>query len=207
MTPFVQLTAIAAPLPLANVDTDKILPARFLKTITRRGLGSALFAVHREDPAFILNRSPWDKAQILLARDNFGCGSSREHAPWALLDFGIRCVIAPSFADIFINNCYKNGILPIVLTHDDVESLLSHVANPATACLSVDLPTQTVVAWKGKTYRFDVNEKHKQDMLLGLDEIARSLELEVAVQKYEAANRQPWLAGAGSLLFEHTRNL
>src|SRR5258707_4917 len=144
MTPFNKLDAIAAPLALSNIDTDKIIAARYLKTISRNGLGEGLFSSLREDPPFILNREPWSRSEILIALQNFGCGSSREHAPWALLDFGIRCVIAASIADIFYNNCFKNGILPIVLELDVVERLLTVAADAETSRMVVDLRTRTI---------------------------------------------------------------
>src|SRR4051795_12559260 len=150
MPPFTKLTAIAAPLPMTNVDTDKIIPAKWLKTIQRTGLGGALFESMRyladgsEHPEFILNREPWPDAQILIAGNTFGCGSSREHAPWALLDFGIRCVIAASFADIFYNNCFKNGILPIVLPQAEVDKLMGDAEKGANARLTVDLARQEI---------------------------------------------------------------
>lgn len=178
---FDTLTAVAAPLPLANVDTDKILAGRFLKTITREGLGAKLFSTLRyaedgsEQPEFILNRSPWRRANILIALDNFGCGSSREHAPWALRDFGIRCVIAPTFADIFYNNCFKNGILPIVLTADEVRRLLILAGDPASATMTVDLIDQRVRLVDGSEISFDLAPDRKQALLEGIDEIATSL--------------------------------
>ncbi|MGH6886993.1 MAG: 3-isopropylmalate dehydratase small subunit, partial [Geminicoccales bacterium] len=150
MQPFVTLTGIAAPLPMVNVDTDKIIPARWLKTIKRTGLGVNLFETLRYDddgkerPDFVLNREPWRRAEILIAGENFGCGSSREHAPWALLDFGIRCVIAPSFADIFNNNCFKNGILPVVLPQEQVDVLLREAADARDPTFTVDLEKQEI---------------------------------------------------------------
>jgi len=195
MKPFNHLTAIAAPLALENVDTDKILPARFLKTISREGLGRFLFATLREDADFVLNRAPWDRAGVLVALDNFGCGSSREHAPWALLDFGIRCVIVPSIADIFYSNCFKNGILPIVLPATDVRTLLALAADPATAEISVDLPNQAITASSRGPIAFDIDAKRKHDLLNGVDEIARTLTLGDSI---DALGRrriaaQPWL--------------
>ena len=172
MEPFTKLTAIAAPLPMMNVDTDKIIPAKWLKTIQRTGLGGALFEALRyledgsEHPEFVLNREPWRNAQILIAGDNFGCGSSREHAPWALLDFGIRCVIAPSFADIFYNNCFKNGILPIVLGKDEVD-LLIHEAETATdPTFTVDLETHEIHRPMGnEPIKFDLDPAHRHKLL------------------------------------------
>ncbi|KAF1697278.1 3-isopropylmalate dehydratase small subunit [Pseudoxanthomonas jiangsuensis] len=187
MMPFTRLDAVAAPLPLVNVDTDKILPAPFLKTISRTGLGKGLFHSLRSEPDFILNHAPWDQAGILVALDNFGCGSSREHAPWALLDFGIRCVIAPSIADIFYNNCCKNGILPIVLPHTDIDRLMALATDPATATLSVDLAQQTVRATTGLALPFVIDAQRKQDLLQGVDDIARSLTREADIAAYEHA--------------------
>jgi 3-isopropylmalate/(R)-2-methylmalate dehydratase small subunit len=195
MTPFVQLISVAAPLPRANVDTDKIIAARFLKTIRREGLGTALFSALREDPQFVLNRAPWSRAGILIALDNFGCGSSREHAPWALLDFGIRCIIAPGFADIFYNNCFKNGILPIVLSPSVVNELLLLVSEPETACLTIDLKPQTVATQGGKIFTFDIDPRRKHDLLLGIDEIARSLGYSARISDFESKRLEqfPWL--------------
>lgn len=190
MKPFENLEAVAAPLPIVNVDTDKILPGRFLKTISRHGLGAALFASLRQDPQFILNREPWNRAEILVALDNFGCGSSREHAPWALADYGIRCIIAPSIADIFYNNCLKNGILPIILDRQDVDVLLFLVADCTTAILKVDLEAQTVAAADGSVVTFEIDAQRKNDLLAGLDEIGRSMECEAKIAAFEAARRK-----------------
>ena len=194
MTPFTRLDAVAAPLPLANVDTDAILPAAFLKTVSREGLGQGLFATLRRDPSFVLNRAPWDQAGILVALDNFGCGSSREHAPWALLDWGIRCVIAPNIADIFHNNCCKNGILPVVLPAADVRRLLATTADPATARLVVDLPAQTIATREGDGFAFDFDPGRKRDLIEGVDEIGRSLAEEASIRWFETerAASQPW---------------
>ena len=170
MQPFTKLTGVAAPLPMANVDTDKIIPAKWLKTIKRTGLGVALFESMRyreegnEHPEFILNREPWRHAQILIAGENFGCGSSREHAPWALLDFGIRCVIAPSFADIFYNNCFKNGILPIVLRKDQVDLLMKEAENAPTPTFTVDLESCEIRRPQGNEpipFNLDPGNRHK----------------------------------------------
>jgi 3-isopropylmalate dehydratase, small subunit len=187
MKPFDNLTAIAAPLPLENVDTDKILAGRFLKTISREGLGKVLFHVMREDPDFVLNRAPWDRAGILIALDNFGCGSSREHAPWALLDFGFRCIIAPSFADIFYNNCFKNGILPIVLARDIIEQLIGEAQHPGGMAMTVDLACQTISLPDGEVIRFDVDPHRKADLIAGVDEIARSLAYDDQIDVVEAS--------------------
>ncbi len=192
---FDRLTAIAAPLPKANVDTDQILPARFLKTIARTGLGGALFATMREDASFVLNRAPWDHAGALIAGPNFGTGSSREHAPWALLDFGIRCVVAPSIADIFYNNCFKNGILPIALDKALVATLMAIAADPSNARMTVDLVSLSIEAG-GSTYGFTVDPQRRTDLLSGTDEIARSLGQDSAIDGFEATHREamPWIA-------------
>ena len=195
MDKFTTLTAIAAPLNLANIDTDKIIPARFLKTIKRTGLGKSLFADMRyeadgaEKPDFVLNQEKYRHAQILVAGDNFGCGSSREHAPWALLDFGIRCVIAPSFADIFFNNCFKNGILPIALPEDVVVKLMDDASLGTNARLTVDLERQVVVRPNGEEIAFNVDPFRKHCLLNGLDDIGLTLEHIAAIDAYEA--RQP----------------
>jgi 3-isopropylmalate/(R)-2-methylmalate dehydratase small subunit len=198
MDKFVHLTAIAAPLNVANVDTDKIIPARFLKTIKRSGLGKSLFADMRynadgaEKPEFVLNQEKYRKAEILIAGDNFGCGSSREHAPWALLDFGIRCVIAPSFADIFHGNCFKNGILPIALPEDVVAKLMDDASLGTNARLTVDLERQVVVRPNGEEIAFEVDPFRKHCLLGGLDDIGLTLQHANAIDAYEAA--QPaWL--------------
>ena len=194
MTPFTTLTGPAAPLLRANVDTDLIIPKQFLKTLVRTGLGRHLFFELRYDeagtevPDFVLNRAPFRQAVVLLAGPNFGCGSSREHAPWALLDFGIRCVIAPSFADIFYNNCFANGILPIALPMTVVEALAA--AGP----LTVDLPAQTI-AGGGRVYPFDLDPARKASLIEGLDEIGRTLASLPAIEAFEArrAGEAPWL--------------
>ena len=206
MERFTTLTGIAAPLPMVNVDTDQIIPKQFLKTIKRTGLGRHLFAPMRydaegaENPDFVLNREPYRNAGIIVAGANFGCGSSREHAPWALLDFGVRCVIAPSFADIFFNNCFKNGILAIALDAAAVESLLDTIADGAHATLTVDLDKQAVTAPDGGVLRFEVDAFRKHCLLNGLDEIGLTLQQEDEIAAFEAAQReaQPWLYGAGA---------
>lgn len=195
MQPFTHLDAIAAPLPLANVDTDKILAGRFLKTISREGLGEKLFWSLRQDPAFVLNCAPWSDAAILLALDNFGCGSSREHAPWALLDFGIRCVIAPSIADIFYNNCFKNGILPIVLPKGEIARLIALAQHPATARFHVDLPAQLVRPATGSPILFEIDARRKRDLMEGVDEIGDTL-LRIGATRHVAqqtGRKRPWL--------------
>ncbi|MEC3947661.1 3-isopropylmalate dehydratase small subunit [Sphingobium sp. HWE2-09] len=191
MEVFDTLTAVAAPLPLANVDTDKILAGQFLKTITREGLGAKLFHTLRYSeegrarPDFILNRSPWRDAGILIALENFGCGSSREHAPWALRDFGIRCIIAPSFADIFYNNCFKNAILPIVLSAGEVRRLLTLAGNPASATMTIDLVSQRVRLIDGSEISFDLAAERKQALLEGVDEIGSSLKRLPEIEGWE----------------------
>jgi len=192
MTPFVRHAAVAAPLPMANVDTDQILAGQFLKTLSRAGLGRHLFHALRQEPGFVLDRSPWNEAGILVALDNFGCGSSREHAPWALLDFGIRCLIAPSFADIFANNCAKNGILTIILPRIDIATLLAIVSDPATARLEIDLPDQTIKAAGGRQWDFAIEPPRKQDLLLGIDAIARSMSLAERISAFEEERRRSW---------------
>ena len=185
MKPFTKLTAIAAPLPLINVDTDMIIPKQFLRTIKRTGLGKSLFNDMRNDEngaeikSFVLNRAPYDKAQILVTGNNFGCGSSREHAPWALLDFGIRCVIAPSFADIFFNNCFKNGILPIALPQAQIDMLMKMAEDGKN--ITIDLQTQKV-----ESFSFEIDGFRKHCLLNGLDDIGLTLEKADAITAYEA---------------------
>ena len=201
MDKFTTLTGIAAPMPLVNIDTDMITPKQFLKTIHRSGLGKNLFDEMRyfpdgtENPAFVLNKPAYRDAQIIVAGDNFGCGSSREHAPWALLDYGIRCVISTSFADIFYNNCFKNGILPIVLPPDAVEALMKDAENGANARLTVDLESQTVTGADGTAYPFEMHPHRKHCLLNGLDDIGLTMEKAPAIEAYEAriAQSQPWV--------------
>jgi 3-isopropylmalate/(R)-2-methylmalate dehydratase small subunit len=201
MTPFTTLTGIAAPLPLINVDTDMIIPKQFLKTIQRSGLGKNLFDEMRYDTSgneiadFVLNRPAYRDAEILVAGDNFGCGSSREHAPWALLDFGIRCVIAPSFADIFFNNCFKNGILPIALPQEEVDLLMKDAENGANARLTVNLADQTITRPDGSTISFEVDAFKKHCLLNGLDDIGLTMEKAAAIDSFEksAAVQRPWV--------------
>jgi 3-isopropylmalate/(R)-2-methylmalate dehydratase small subunit len=202
MQPFTTLQGIAAPLPMVNVDTDKIIPAKWLKTIKRTGLGVALFEPLRfkEDgspnPDFVLNREPWRRAEILIAGANFGCGSSREHAPWALLDYGIRCVIAPSFADIFFNNCFKNGILPIVLPQEEVDILMQEASTAKVPVLTVDLEAQTITRATGNApIAFEVDPFRRHCLLNGLDDIGLTLQKAERIGAFEQAQRarQPWL--------------
>jgi 3-isopropylmalate/(R)-2-methylmalate dehydratase small subunit len=198
MEKFGALTGVAAPLNMANVDTDKIIPARFLKTIKRSGLGVHLFAGLRyndddsEKPEFVLNQPKYRQAEILVAGENFGCGSSREHAPWALLDFGIRCVIAPSFADIFHGNCFKNGILPVVLPAEICAQLMADAAFGTNARITIDLAAQVVVRPDGERLHFEVDAFRKHCLLNGLDDIGLTLAHGKAIDAYEAAE-PAWL--------------
>ena len=201
MEKFNTLTAVAAPMPLVNIDTDMIIPKQFLKTIHRSGLGKNLFDEMRFDREgneisdFVLNQPAYRKSEIIVAGDNFGCGSSREHAPWALLDFGIRCVISTSFADIFFNNCFKNGILPVVLPEEAVNALMDDARNGENARLTVDLESQTVTASDGTEYHFDVDPTRKHNLLNGLDDIGQTLERSAAIDSFEATASQarPWV--------------
>ena len=201
MDKFTTLTGIAAPMPLVNIDTDMIIPKQFLKTIQRSGLGKNLFDEMRytadgaEIPEFVLNKPQYRQAQIIVAGDNFGCGSSREHAPWALLDFGIRCVISTSFADIFFNNCFKNGILPVVLPPESVAVLMKDAEKGANARITVDLESQTVTASDGQSFSFDVDPFKKHCLLNGLDDIGLTMEKAPAIDAFErqAANARPWV--------------
>jgi 3-isopropylmalate/(R)-2-methylmalate dehydratase small subunit len=203
MQAFTVLTGIAAPLPLANVDTDKIIPARFLKTIKRTGLGVHLFDTLRFDgagaerPDFVLNTEPYRRAEVLIAHENFGCGSSREHAPWALLDFGIRCVIAPSFADIFHTNCFKNGVLPIVLPREVCDQLMDDARMGGNARLTIDLERQVVVRPSGEEIPFAMDALRKHLLLNGLDDIGQTMQRGPAIDAYETRVRQqaPWMPG------------
>jgi 3-isopropylmalate/(R)-2-methylmalate dehydratase small subunit len=200
MEAFTTLTAVAAPLNMANVDTDKIIPARFLKTIKRSGLGVHLFSDLRynpdgsEKPDFVLNQPKYRQAEILVAGENFGCGSSREHAPWALLDFGIRCVIAPSFADIFHGNSFKNGILPIVLPQEICEQLMEDAKLGTNARLTIDLANQRVIRPDGAQIHFEVDAFRKHCLLNGLDDIGLTLEHAPAIDGFEARRKteQSW---------------
>src|SRR5262247_4297699 len=177
MEKFTKLTAVAAPVPMINVDTDAIIPKQFLKTIKRTGLGKHLFNELRYDengnekPDFVLNKPAYRKAQILVAGENFGCGSSREHAPWALLDFGIRCIVAPSFADIFYNNCFKNGVLPIALPKEIVDELMEDAEKGANAVMTIDLATQTITRPDGGKVHFELDSFRKHCLMNGLDDI------------------------------------
>ena len=201
MDKFTKLTGVAAPMPIVNVDTDMIIPKDYLKTIKRTGLGTGLFADVRykddgsENPDFVLNKPAYRKAQILVAGDNFGCGSSREHAPWALLDFGIRCVISTSFADIFYNNCFKNGILPITVSKEEIEKLMDDASRGSNAILSIDLEKQEITGPDGGRIRFDIDAFRKHCLLNGLDDIGLTLEKRKFIDGFEEKNQlsQPWL--------------
>jgi len=201
MEPFKTLEGVAAPLNMINVDTDMIIPKQYLKTIHRTGLGKALFDEMRhnadgsEKPDFVLNKPAYRNAKILVAGDNFGCGSSREHAPWALLDFGIRCVIAPSFADIFYGNCFKNGILPIKLPQEIVDKLLDDAERGANAIISIDLEKQEIKGPDGGTVKFEVDEFRKQCLLNGWDDIGLTMRNEDKISSFEKTKtaQQPWI--------------
>jgi 3-isopropylmalate/(R)-2-methylmalate dehydratase small subunit len=201
MEKFTKLRAVAAPLPMVNVDTDKIIPKQFLKTIKRTGLAKGLFYELRFDEAgrpkagFVLDQPAYREAKILVAGANFGCGSSREHAPWALLDFGIRCVIAPSFADIFYNNCFKNGILPIALPQEQVDLLMDDAERGSNAVVSVDLESQTITGPDGGELHFEIDPFRRHCLLNGLDDIGLTLEKQAAIDSFEDSQRisQPWL--------------
>ena len=200
MDKFTTLTAVAAPMPIVNVDTDMIIPKQYLKTIKRTGLGTGLFAEMRyrddgsENPDFVLNRPAYRKASILVAGDNFGCGSSREHAPWALKDFGITCVISTSFADIFYNNCFQNGILPIVVSTEDLEKLLDDASRGANATLTVDLDSQEIRGPDGGTVTFDIDPYRKHCLLNGLDGIGLTMQKGAEIDAFESRNQaeRPW---------------
>ena len=203
MQPFTDLHAKAAPLDMANLDTDQIIPKQFLKTVEREGLGKGLFYDLRFDeqgrpkPGFVLNDPRYAGAGVLIAGDNFGCGSSREHAPWALLDYGVRCVIAPSFADIFYNNCFQNGLLPVALPDAAVRALMDE-AKGGNHVFSVDLASQTVTAPSGKQFRFEIDPGRKEKLLKGLDSIGETLQHAKDIDTYETrqALAQPWLETA-----------
>ena len=200
MDKFTTLTGVAAPLKIVNVDTDMIIPKDYLKTIKRTGLGTGLFAEMRfnqdgsENPDFVLNQPAYRDAKILVAGDNFGCGSSREHAPWALLDFGIRCVISTSFADIFYNNCFKNGILPIVVSPEDLDKLMDDAERGSNATVTVDLEAQEIRGPDGGAIKFDIDAFKKHCLLNGLDDIGLTLAKSAKIDTYEAglAENRPW---------------
>jgi 3-isopropylmalate/(R)-2-methylmalate dehydratase small subunit len=200
MQKFTTLTGIAAYLPMINVDTDMIIPKQYLKTIKRTGLGTGLFAELRYDeagkkrPDFVLHKPPYHAAQILITGENFGCGSSREHAPWALLDFGIRCIIAPSFADIFYNNCFKNGILPITLLQEEIDKLIDDASRGANAPITIDLASQEIRGPDGGVITFDIDPFRKRCLMEGLDDIGLTLEKGDAIDSFESRSKaeRPW---------------
>ncbi|MEM8794207.1 MAG: 3-isopropylmalate dehydratase small subunit [Pseudomonadota bacterium] len=201
MQKFDKLTGVAAPLPIVNVDTDMIIPKQYLKTIKRTGLGEGLFSEmrYREDgnlnPDFVLNKDAYKGASIIVAGDNFGCGSSREHAPWALLDFGVRCIISTSFADIFYNNCFKNGILPIVVSEEELAKLMDDAERGANATLSVDLESQTIKGPDGGTITFEIDPFKKHCLLNGLDDIGLTMEKASHIEGFETklSSERPWV--------------
>ena len=201
MEKFSTLRGVAAPLPMINVDTDMVIPKQFLKTLARSGLGKHLFTEMRyeadgaEIPDFVLNREPYRKAAILVTGENFGCGSSREHAAWSLLDFGIRCVIAPSFADIFYNNCFKNGVLPIILPKEQVDALMADAEMGANAIVTVDLEKQEIIRPDGEAVAFEVDEFRRHCLLNGLDDISLTLAKDDLIAAFEARRKieRPWL--------------
>ncbi|WP_416065005.1 3-isopropylmalate dehydratase small subunit [Rhizobium sp. ZK1] len=202
MDKFVKLTGVAAPLPVVNIDTDMIIPKDYLKTIKRTGLGKGLFAEARfnedgsENPDFVLNKPAYREAKILVAGDNFGCGSSREHAPWALLDFGIRCVISTSFADIFYNNCFKNGILPIKVSQGELDKLMDDAERGSNAVLTVDLENLEITGPDGGSITFALDEFKRHCLLNGLDDIGLTMEKGKAIDDFEKKNAasHPWAA-------------
>jgi 3-isopropylmalate/(R)-2-methylmalate dehydratase small subunit len=201
MEKFEKISGIAAPMPLINIDTDMIIPKQFLKTIKRSGLGVNLFDEMRYDdngdeiPDFVLNKPAYRSSEIIVAGDNFGCGSSREHAPWAIKDFGIRCVIAPAFADIFYNNCFKNGILPITLPQDQVDVLMKDAEKGANARMEVDLVAQQITTSDGEVFSFEVDEFKKRCLLEGLDDIGQTFQKVAAIDNFEAkaSVARPWV--------------
>ncbi len=201
MDKFTTLTGVAAPMDMINIDTDMVIPKQYLTTIERAGLGKGLFFEMRYDADgnevedFALNKPAYRDAKILVAGENFGCGSSREHAPWALLDFGIRCVIAPSFADIFYNNCFKNGILPIILAPDDMKKIMDDAERGANATLTIDLESQTITGPDGGEIKFDLDAFKKHCLLNGLDDISLTMENSAKIDDFEEKHSaaQPWL--------------
>jgi 3-isopropylmalate/(R)-2-methylmalate dehydratase small subunit len=200
MQPFTTLTGVAAPLDIMNVDTDMIIPKQYLKTIKRTGLGTGLFSEMRykddgsDNPDFVLNKPAYRKAEILVAGDNFGCGSSREHAPWALLDYGIRCVISTSFADIFYNNCFKNGILPITVSQADLDKLMDDARRGANATMTIDLPAQEIRGPDGGVVKFEIDPFRKHCLINGLDDIGLTMEKANSIADFEKQNAtaRPW---------------
>jgi 3-isopropylmalate/(R)-2-methylmalate dehydratase small subunit len=203
MEKFTTLTGVAAPLDMINIDTDMVIPKQYLTTIERTGLGKGLFHEMRynmdgsDNPDFVLNKPAYQNASILVTGENFGCGSSREHAPWALLDFGIKCVISTSFADIFYNNCFKNGVLPIRLAREEVEKLLEDAERGANATITIDLESQTITGPDGGEIKFELDEFKKHCLLNGLDDVALTMEHEEKISGYEETRKvsEPWLFG------------
>jgi 3-isopropylmalate/(R)-2-methylmalate dehydratase small subunit len=201
MEKFTKLTGVAAPLPITNIDTDMIIPKQYLKTIARTGLGKGLFSEMRyredgsENPDFVLNKPAYRKAEILVAEDNFGCGSSREHAPWALLDFGVRAIISTSFADIFYNNCFKNGILPIKVSKENLAKLMDDASRGANATLTVDLEAQEIRGPDGGVVKFDIDAHRRHCLLEGLDDIGLTLVKAPKIADFETklAAERPWI--------------
>ena len=201
MERFKEFAGVAAPMPLVNIDTDMIIPKQFLKTIKRTGLGVSLFYEMRYDMdgnevgEFVLNKPAWRNAEIIVAGENFGCGSSREHAPWALKDFGIRCVVSSSFGDIFYNNCFKNGILPVTLAKEQVDSLMEHARSGANAKIVVDLENQQVIAPDGESFRFEIDPFRKKCLQEGLDDIGLTLQKAPLIDEFESKRKleTPWL--------------
>jgi 3-isopropylmalate/(R)-2-methylmalate dehydratase small subunit len=201
MDKFTTLTGVAAPLPITNIDTDMIIPKQYLKTIARTGLGKGLFSEMRykedgsENPDFVLNKPAYRKAQIIVAEDNFGCGSSREHAPWALLDYGIRCVISTNFADIFYNNCLQNGVLPAKVSKEDLAKLMDDASRGANATLSVDLEKQEIRGPDGGVVKFEIDAFRKHCMLNGLDDIGLTLTKDKSISSFEGKVKEsrPWM--------------
>jgi 3-isopropylmalate/(R)-2-methylmalate dehydratase small subunit len=201
MEKFEKMTAIAAPMPLINIDTDMIIPKQFLKTIKRSGLGVSAFHEMRyqmdgtENPDFVLNQDAYRNANILVAGDNFGCGSSREHAPWALLDFGVRCVISTSFADIFYNNCFKNGILPVIVTDKELNVLMQDAEKGSNARMVIDLESQLIETSDGKVINYNVDQHRKHCLINGLDDIGLTMEKAASIDMFEKhmATNAPWV--------------
>jgi len=200
MDKFTKLTGVAAPMKIRNIDTDMIIPKQYLKTIKRTGLGSGLFSELRfnqdgsENPDFVLNQHAYRNAKIIVAEDNFGCGSSREHAPWALLDFGVRCVISTSFADIFFNNCFQNGVLPIRVSREDLDKLMEDAERGANATMTIDLEAQEIQGPDGGVVKFDIDAFRKHCMINGLDDIGITIQKDAGIASYEGnlANTRPW---------------
>ena len=200
MEKFTKLTGVAAPMKIRNIDTDMIIPKQYLKTIKRTGLGSGLFSELRfkedgsENPDFVLNQPAYRNAKIIVAEDNFGCGSSREHAPWALMDFGVRCVISTSFADIFFNNCFQNGVLPIRVSREDLDKLMEDAERGANATMTIDLEAQEIHGPDGGVVKFDIDAFRKHCMLNGLDDIGLTMQKDKGISSYEQnlANARPW---------------